>query len=450
MRERKLLEEQKHKEMGIIIGIISIFIVLPIAVASWENSNLSSEQFLLTLRETELLNVEHAYAYYHIKSIEIYQNLTTDFLLTQYLNKENLTENYNTKYLPMLALAQEYIQKANELKNDESHNVTELYNQAKNITNQNKLTTICNRVAIISASLAVIMSIFIAYDFYYGKKREQKDESMWNKIKNSLNVPKIVGIILIVLGFIISIITAIIASLVNFTDITLSVISIYVSFTLGLISIGIAFISIGLSMESDEKMKSVVNTEFLHAVNMLEDTRIEFIKTLNFIDSLASVPSPTAPPNPSVPTTSSTPNSPTLSVPIPTTPPTQSPLIIPLTPGYSPELYTWKTESSIEMAVELLKRDKEKKYIEKKYRDKLFDYFITSLNHFIRYPILWNEKKSLNHLATCYAMLEEHYDNSHKEKFYGCINEHAPNAVKKAEFLALIQSAKENLSRPST
>jgi hypothetical protein len=265
LRERKLLEEQKHKEMGIIIGIISIFVVLPIAVASWESSILSSEQFLLTLRETELLNVEHAYAYYHIKSIEIYQNLTTDFLLTQYLNKENLTENYNIKYLPMLALAQVYIQKANELKNDESHNVTELYNQAKNITNQNKLTTICNRVAIISSSIAVILSIFIAYDFYYGKEREQKDENMIKRIeefckKNIVRIcwsAIILGIIFFALGGI----------TINFNYYVQG--SILITVGLGIISIGIGFLAIQLSMKSDEKMKAISELNFVEKNAMI-------------------------------------------------------------------------------------------------------------------------------------------------------------------------------------
>jgi hypothetical protein len=94
---------------------------------------------------------------------------------------------------------------------------------------------------------------------------------MWNRIKNiNFNIPKIVGIILMAVGFFILIITATIVKLVNFTDITLSMISIYVSASLGLISIGIAIISIGLSQESDEKMiaiKKIYFSEILDTIN---------------------------------------------------------------------------------------------------------------------------------------------------------------------------------------
>lgn len=95
---------------------------------------------------------------------------------------------------------------------------------------------------------------------------------MWNRIKNKeFNIPKFVGIILMAVGLFILIITGIIVKLVTFTDTTLSVISIYVSASLGLISIGIAIMSIGLSIESDKKMTAIKEIYFSEMLDTIND-----------------------------------------------------------------------------------------------------------------------------------------------------------------------------------
>lgn len=144
---------------------------------------------------------------------------------------------------------------------------------------------------------------------------------------------------------------------------------------LGLISIGIALISIGISkeskkiaMNSDIKMRSIANVQFLQAVDKLEDARIEFIKTFKGI------------------------------------------------PGYSPELFTWKTKSCVKMAVELLKRDVENRYIDSNYQDDLFFYFNTSFIHFIKNTNWKKEEKSQSHMIQSYAMLDEYYNETRKKE----------------------------------
>jgi len=72
-------------------------------------------------------------------------------------------------------------------------------------------------------------------------------------------------------GLFILTITAIVVRLVIFTDTTLSVISIYVSASLGLISIGIAIFSIGISTESGEKMSSIANVYFIELNEQIYD-----------------------------------------------------------------------------------------------------------------------------------------------------------------------------------
>jgi hypothetical protein len=95
---------------------------------------------------------------------------------------------------------------------------------------------------------------------------------LWNRIKNKeFNIPKFVGIILMAVGLFILIITGIIVKLVTFTDTTLSVISIYVSASLGLISIGIAIMSIGLSIESDKKMTAIKEIYFSEMLDTIND-----------------------------------------------------------------------------------------------------------------------------------------------------------------------------------
>jgi hypothetical protein len=175
----------------------------------------------------------------------------------------------------------------------------------------------------------------------------------------------------------------------------------------GMITFALALYSIFLARDSDEKMKSIVNAEFLQAINMLEDARIEFIKTLDFIQPVVTV----------------------------------GPQQTTRTPSYSPELYTWKTKSSIEMAVEFLKRDKQKNYIEPGYQDKLFHYFNMSFNHFFKYPNWKNEEKSMNHLVNSYAQLENYYNTQRKKEFIDALEGHLGVEGKK-DFLVLVTAAK--------
>ncbi|MBE3095087.1 MAG: hypothetical protein IMZ52_08655 [Actinobacteria bacterium] len=170
-----------------------------------------------------------------------------------------------------------------------------------------------------------------------------------------------------------------------------------------LLPVGIAFLSLSFACnsiviadESDKKMKSIANVEFLKVVNMVEDARIYFNAKI-----------------------------------------------------YPTKTYTWKTRNNIEMAIELIKRDKENNYIEPEYMEKLWYYFKMSFNHFFHDANWRNEKDSMNHLAESYAMLEEYYDSKHITEFNTYVNEDFKNKKDKKiknEFLALIQAAKTRLS----
>lgn len=231
------------------------------------------------------------------------------------------------------------------------------------------------------------------------KEWYRKDENMIDVIRKY--VPKgynllslvtvIIGLIFFWIAFYISIINS-----NNMNDTVISAMSLILTIAVGFVSIGISFFAIGLSQKSDEKMKSIANVEFLKVVNMIEDARIYFIAGVYRVDT-----------------------------------------------------YTWKTRNNIEMAIELIKRDKENNYIESKYMDKLWNYFIISFNHFFKYPNWQKEKVSMNHLAESYAMLEEYYDSKHITEFNAYVNENFKNKKDKKiknEFLALIQAAKTRLS----
>ena len=131
---------------------------------------------------------------------------------------------------------------------------------------------------------------------------------------------------------------------------------------------GMALLAIGLAVSSNVKMESIANVQFLQTVDKLEDARIEFIKTFQGI------------------------------------------------PGYSPELFTWKTKSCVKMAVELLKRDVENRYIDSTYQDDLFFYFNTSFIHFIKNTDWKKEEKSQKHMIQSYAMLDEYYNETRKKE----------------------------------
>ena len=143
---------------------------------------------------------------------------------------------------------------------------------------------------------------------------------------------------------------------------------------LGTLSLFIASHSLVLSKESseiatssDNKMKSIVNVQFLQAVNMLEDARAYFIGGI-----------------------------------------------------YKPDLLGWKSQNIIEMAVELLKRDEEKKFIKPDYQDKLFHYFNISFIHLFAYKKWEEEKKSvdtgISNFAKAYAMIEDYYNDKRKKE----------------------------------
>lgn len=135
------------------------------------------------------------------------------------------------------------------------------------------------------------------------------------------------------------------------------------------VTLGLGLFSVGLALAASEKMKSIANVQFLQVVNMLEDARVYFIAGI-----------------------------------------------------YKTETYTWKTKSSIEMAVELLKRDEKRKYIELSYQDKLFHYFNISFKHFFKLPDWKKEKKSMKHLIESYASLDDYYNYKRKQELEKYIN----------------------------
>lgn len=195
----------------------------------------------------------------------------------------------------------------------------------------------------------------------------REDDNMWNRIKQSeINGYKISGIISCIVGFIFLLITLIIVYTVSLTADNISKISILISLALGFISIGIAFYSIGLSKDSDKKMIAIANANFLNIVNMVEDIRINFIIDL-----------------------------------------------------YSPETFTWKTLSCLEMAKELLAEDVAKKFIKNEYQNKLVHYFNKSLEVFFDKGYSWTKLKKIKrgknmqeHIIQTYRIIQDFYKES--------------------------------------
>jgi len=134
-------------------------------------------------------------------------------------------------------------------------------------------------------------------------------------------------------------------------------------FSSGLASLGVSF-----AIDSSYKMKSIANVQFLQVLNMLEDARAMYIGG-----------------------------------------------------KYKPDLFGWKTQSCVEMAVELLKRDEKKRFIESDYQDKLFHYFNMSFNHLFKYPNWETETDSVNtgvsNFTKAYAMLVDYYNTLRKSEF---------------------------------
>jgi len=192
----------------------------------------------------------------------------------------------------------------------------------------------------------------------------RENDNMWNRIKQSeINGYKLIGIISCIVGGILWIITAILVYSVSLTADNISKISILISLSLGLISIGIAFYSIGLSKDSDKKMISIANANFLNIVNMVEDIRINFIIG-----------------------------------------------------AYHPETFTWKTLSCLEMAKELLAKDVQKKFIKNEYQNKLVHYFNNSLEVFFDEGYSWTKlkkmkrgKNSQEHIIHAYRIIQDFY-----------------------------------------
>ena len=192
------------------------------------------------------------------------------------------------------------------------------------------------------------------------EKMAEDNESMsWS------NVAMIIAFFLILLGIIFAAIFVFKGKIIEGIEVT---------FGFGFFSLGFALYAYAFSMKSDEKMKSIVNVEFLKVINMLEDARIEFIKTWKGF------------------------------------------------PGYSPELFTWKTKSCVEIAVELLKKDEIKKYIDPEYQDKLFHYFNISFKHFFKIPNWKKETNSQTHLIESYALLDDYYNPQRRQELEEYIN----------------------------
>lgn len=205
------------------------------------------------------------------------------------------------------------------------------------------------------------------------------------------------GILIIILAALALLFVGVVRGYPTMTD--FQILSIPLSLGIALFSIGIAMHSCRISEEakkiakdSDIKMKSIANVQFLQVVNMLEDARVYFIAGI-----------------------------------------------------YKTETYTWKTKNCIEMAVELLKRDKKEKYIESDYQDKLFRYFIMSFNHFFKDPNWKNETASINHLIESYAMLEDYYSDKWNEEFNTHLEDKLGKKGKK-DFLKKVKETKETLA----
>ncbi len=162
---------------------------------------------------------------------------------------------------------------------------------------------------------------------------------------------------------------------------------------LGIFSIGIAFHAVDISKKSDKKMKSIANVQFLQAVDKLEDVRAFFIGAI-----------------------------------------------------YKPDLFGWKTKHCIEMILELLKRDEEKKYIDPKYQDKLFHYFTISFKHLLKYTNWEKEKDAISRFIESYAMLDEYYNETRKKEFDEFYNNSLKDTIK--DFYDRVNEFKKNLNEP--
>jgi len=157
------------------------------------------------------------------------------------------------------------------------------------------------------------------------------------------------------------------------------------------VPVGIGLYAVGLALDSTDKMRSIANVQFLQVVNILEDARAFFIGGI-----------------------------------------------------YKPDLFGWKTENIVEMAVELLKRDEKKKYIDPEYQDKLLHYFNISLKHLFKFPNWNNETDAINRFVKSYAMLEEYYNDKRKKEFIDAIEKNF--GKDKDGFFLQVKEAKKKLT----
>ena len=153
---------------------------------------------------------------------------------------------------------------------------------------------------------------------------------------------------------------------------------------------GFALAAYLIAVDSARKTKAQINVQFLQVVNALEDVRAYFIGGI-----------------------------------------------------YLPELFGWKTKNTIEMATELLKRDKKQSYIEPDYQDKLFHYFNISFKHLFKYPKWDKETSAISRFIESYAMLEDYYNDLRKDELKKFIAEEP----KMKDFYKKVAEFKETLEK---
>jgi len=99
------------------------------------------------------------------------------------------------------------------------------------------------------------------------------------------------------------------------------------------------------------------------------------------------------------------------------------------------------------MAVELLKRDEKKEYIEPDFQDLLFHYFNISFKHLFKYPEWEKEKNSVDtgitNFTKAYTILEDYYNDERKKEFIDFIM--AEPKIDFEEFCKNVEKIKTNL-----
>ncbi len=183
----------KIQKMGIIISVVAIITTPFIVLSSWHNSAITREQYNILLSAEELLNRENSGNAYYLKAIKIYQNITTDFLLSEHLNNNyNLSDGSYVKYSSMLKEANSYIEMGEGVYKEEYSLVDKFY---KNINEENNYSIIVNNLNqityIVSISCFIILLVAYYYiyflDDYFKKRKTHSSLDTLEKIEKADN-----------------------------------------------------------------------------------------------------------------------------------------------------------------------------------------------------------------------------------------------------------------------